>query len=399
LIKKDYLGSWYAVTDATGRIVNFHDAEQRYNFDPWGRRRNALSWEYEDTPTSFLFDRGYTGHEHLDAFGLINMNGRVYDPVIARFLSVDPFVQAPFTNQCYNRYSYCVNNPFRYTDPSGYLTLPDFEFILSCLLGSEYGGSWSPNVGMQLYSSNSQAIEGGVNALNNAADAAGWHYASAPEGYKIQSGMRIKVEGWKSLFGTTSVSRNSAVFFPPMKVPILTTETFTECIPVNAVQYEGPQGGGGWYDNAGVYITGAVLTVEDVYNNFYHNHTTYTTTGGVTKNIYKANGTVRSARAAQFATTSTAIKIAGTAGTALMTAQAGTKIYNGSATAWDYGDFMVGSVGTVAGAAELIGGASYAVPGVGEAVAAYAWFRLWFDLGAQYGPSKWYGNDDTRWFK
>jgi hypothetical protein len=47
------------------------------------------------------------------------MNGRMYDPVLARFLSPDPFVQAPDFSQNYNRYSYCLNNPFKYTDPSG----------------------------------------------------------------------------------------------------------------------------------------------------------------------------------------------------------------------------------------------------------------------------------------
>ena len=94
---------------------------------------------------------------------------------------------------------------------------------------------------------------------------------------------------------------------------------------------------------------------------------------------------------------STTIKIAGTAGTALMTAQAGTKIYNGNATGWDYSDFTVGSIGTATGAAQLLGTAT--VPGVGEAVAAYAWFRLWYDLGANYGPSKWYGSNDSKWFE
>jgi RHS repeat-associated protein len=68
---------------------------------------------------SDFFTRGFTGHEHLDFFGLINMNGRVYDPVIARFLSPDPFVQAPMFTQSYNRYSYCFNNPLSFVDPSG----------------------------------------------------------------------------------------------------------------------------------------------------------------------------------------------------------------------------------------------------------------------------------------
>jgi hypothetical protein len=48
------------------------------------------------------------------------MNGRVYDPTIARFLSADPHIQAPGNLQSYNRYSYVMNNPLRYTDPSGY---------------------------------------------------------------------------------------------------------------------------------------------------------------------------------------------------------------------------------------------------------------------------------------
>jgi RHS repeat-associated protein len=55
----------------------------------------------------------------LPEFGLINMNARIYDPLLGRFLSPDPFVQAPDFSQSFNRYSYCLNNPFKYTDPSG----------------------------------------------------------------------------------------------------------------------------------------------------------------------------------------------------------------------------------------------------------------------------------------
>jgi hypothetical protein len=48
------------------------------------------------------------------------MNGRVYDPKLGRFLSADPFVQAPANTQSHNRYSYVLNNPLSFTDPSGY---------------------------------------------------------------------------------------------------------------------------------------------------------------------------------------------------------------------------------------------------------------------------------------
>ena len=77
-----------------------------------------------------ITDRGYTFHEHLEPFGLINMNGRVYDPVLARFLSPDPYVQAPDYTQNFNRYSYCLNNPFKYTDPSGELFGIDDAIII-----------------------------------------------------------------------------------------------------------------------------------------------------------------------------------------------------------------------------------------------------------------------------
>lgn len=72
-------------------------------------------------------------------------------------------------------------------------------------------------------------------------------------------------------------------------------------------------------------MTGAALTGEDIYSSFFHNHTTYLTTKGIEKNIYKPNGQVRSARAQQFARTSKILKTTGIGGTALMT---GTGVYN-----------------------------------------------------------------------
>ena len=59
-------------------------------------------------------------HEHLDEMGLIHMNGRIFDPLIGRFMSADPFIQAPENLQSHNRFAYVMNNPLAYTDPSGY---------------------------------------------------------------------------------------------------------------------------------------------------------------------------------------------------------------------------------------------------------------------------------------
>ena len=55
---------------------------------------------------------------------LIHMNGRVYAPSLQRFLSPDPVLQASANAQNHNRYAYCLNNPLRYTDPSGYIFAP-----------------------------------------------------------------------------------------------------------------------------------------------------------------------------------------------------------------------------------------------------------------------------------
>jgi RHS repeat-associated protein len=99
-VLKDNLGSWTTITYA------------------WGNRRNASTWNGSATDTP-LFDRGFTGHEHLYNFGLINMNGRVYDPYMSTFLSPDNYIQAPDNSQNFNRYAYCLNNPLKYTDPDG----------------------------------------------------------------------------------------------------------------------------------------------------------------------------------------------------------------------------------------------------------------------------------------
>lgn len=112
-IFKDHLGSYDRVVNQLGQIV------QIYSFDAWGNRRTANNWQVKDVTTTRLFNRGFTGHEHLDDFEIINMNGRLYDPVIGRFFSPDPYVASNTFTQDFNRYSYCRNNPLLYTDPSG----------------------------------------------------------------------------------------------------------------------------------------------------------------------------------------------------------------------------------------------------------------------------------------
>lgn len=119
----DYQGSIMKVLTETGTVY-----EQR-SYDAWGRPRNPLDWTYTGfTPyasSPYHFDRGYTGQEHLWDFNTLNLNGRLYDPVIARFFSPDPYITDYSNAQTYNFYSYCNNNPLKYTDKDGEWALAD----------------------------------------------------------------------------------------------------------------------------------------------------------------------------------------------------------------------------------------------------------------------------------
>jgi RHS repeat-associated protein len=123
-IGRDYLGSITHITDADGDLV------AEYSYDPWGRLRDPGTLVISGSSSSpvLLLGRGFTGHEHLPWFGLVNMNARLYDPLLGRFLAPDPFVQDPESTQNFNRYSYALNNPLKYTDESG-------EFVFSSFLG------------------------------------------------------------------------------------------------------------------------------------------------------------------------------------------------------------------------------------------------------------------------
>lgn len=120
----DHLGSVVAVSDESGQVVTTSDpaAPAAVSYDTWGeqRARNGERLGVSEV-VELPGRRGFTGHEVLAPVGLVNMNGRVYDPAIGRFLSADVTVQFPTNLQSYNRYSYALNNPLKYTDPTGYV--------------------------------------------------------------------------------------------------------------------------------------------------------------------------------------------------------------------------------------------------------------------------------------
>ena len=120
-IHHDHLGSLAVITNEAGHVT------ERLAYDPWGKRRYTDgNKDSNDTLTSANTKRGYTMHEHMDEMGVINMNGRVYDSAIGRFLTADPHIQSPGDLQSFNRYSYVLNNPLAYTDPMGYFSFKKF---------------------------------------------------------------------------------------------------------------------------------------------------------------------------------------------------------------------------------------------------------------------------------
>nr|WP_297928231.1 RHS repeat-associated core domain-containing protein [uncultured Coprobacter sp.] len=139
-ICRDYMGSITHVIDKSGNVL------QELSYDPWGRFRDPDTQELYapgETPELLLL-RGYCGHKHVEYHGLIHMNARLYDPVIGRFLSPDPYVQMPDFSQNFNRYTYCLNNPLVYKDENGEF----IQFIVGALVGAlvNYTGQVVRNV-------------------------------------------------------------------------------------------------------------------------------------------------------------------------------------------------------------------------------------------------------------
>jgi RHS repeat-associated protein len=141
-VHTDHLGSFCVLTSPSKRVV------QHNYFDPWGNYKpislggRGISPGDEAPHTQPIINftlthRGFTGHEHYLQFKIINMNGRLYDPVIARFFSPDKYVANSSFTQDFNRYTYARNNPLRYTDPSGeFVWIP---LVVGAIIGAVQG--------------------------------------------------------------------------------------------------------------------------------------------------------------------------------------------------------------------------------------------------------------------
>jgi RHS repeat-associated protein len=138
----DNLGSVDTITDQTGAVTH-------QTFDPFGAPVAV--------PSAELTRAGFTGHQHDNDLGLIDMNGRVYDPLAGRFVSADPVTQAPYWSQGINRYSYVFNDPINNTDPSGFFSWSDFGAVAAGAIAT----AWFPGGAL---ASVAPGLAGGIGA-------------------------------------------------------------------------------------------------------------------------------------------------------------------------------------------------------------------------------------------
>jgi RHS repeat-associated protein len=107
----------YLHTDALGRPIAETDAtavvQHVENFTPYGEQSDTLAGAAREQGPAF------TGHMTDAGTGLSYMQQRYYDPMLGRFLSVDPVAANGARGANFNRYWYANNNPYKFTDPDG----------------------------------------------------------------------------------------------------------------------------------------------------------------------------------------------------------------------------------------------------------------------------------------
>ncbi len=208
-VHNDHLGSIHTITGQDQTV------KAKYYYDAWGMQKelNLSGTVFSSTSNLAWLHRGYTGHEHIEEVDLINMNGRVYDPVLGRFLSPDPYVQAPEMSINFNRYAYCLNNPLIYTDPTGEI----------------FGLIWAVNRAVKSADRKVSYVKGTINQIEGIGEALrngainphlskeqrqeAWvhadptiNYKQLINSYKIDAGMFMHIPGYESkqaLLGNT----------------------------------------------------------------------------------------------------------------------------------------------------------------------------------------------------
>jgi len=128
----DHLGSASLATNASGAKIT--NSDTRYY--PYGVTRPGLAG------TGLPTDRRFTGQREEASLGCYDYGARQYDPALGRFLQADTLVPNPGNPQSLNRYAYTLDNPLRYTDPSGHYTNDEIQKYLQETYGADWQSYW-----------------------------------------------------------------------------------------------------------------------------------------------------------------------------------------------------------------------------------------------------------------
>ena len=237
----DHLGSILKLTNPDG------DEVFKASYDAWGKQTV--------TYRALNFYRGYTGHEHLPEFGLVNMNGRMYDPLLGRMLSADPYVPDPYFSQDYNRYSYARNNPLVYVDPSGENPVLIVAIVIGATAGSYTGYKIADAKGYDFRNWQTWgymlggAVIGGASGYLGATIAAGGGF--------MANTMSIVTSSYTNSMGMTMLS--GGMMSPSVSLGVASFDFGT-----GEWGYLGKKGNK-WYQNLG-YGLGTMANVSDIIN-------------------------------------------------------------------------------------------------------------------------------------
>jgi RHS repeat-associated protein len=206
VVLKDRLGSTLDTIDGS-------TLTQRA-YAPFGAARNGDFSDRANGTLNLMPDtiHGFTNHTHEDDVALIHMNGRVFDPALGRFLSVDPLVQQPLNSQALNPYSYLLNNPMAGKDPTGYASTKDCERVQHCAEGNEGDGAAAQSDGKSPSAHGSRAGNGAVSQSENGAGGAKNAQAGAPDKMALTNAPTTKPGEQATTLDTIKVTATSSSF-------------------------------------------------------------------------------------------------------------------------------------------------------------------------------------------
>jgi len=329
---------------------------------------------------------------------------RYYDPQLARWHCSDPLSELYASS---SPYGYVINNPINFVDPDGMRRdpAPYARDNYTSLLSDGYNRTpfensfaWGREVGGWSYNSNTGRYENsfsGETKTSNDFDVLD-HLSNFPVlfgtvGNEMAQDLFAVLADPSILVGLETM--NDKDYFVSFN---LETLDFTSLMSLTLSTFY--KNGG---DRSVMNMTLGAFTAESAYTQFIYDELNYRTKRGKLKRVYTNKGIVRSDHAKRKVKLTKTLRGVSDAGTAIAAGYSWYQIGQGDHSFLTVSDALIYSAGTINSLAGYYSGTQ--IPGVGAFVAFYGTCRLvtdvFYDLGNEYGPTTWFGRDDSRLFK